>query len=111
MIEPSDDITKEYVKGFGLVKNEKGEDIKQHKMRVMSPKEIEVRGELNIKNTTENLRKCVLEYQAKADGNAGYISSDRPLDERCDIVHWHEGRCTLGKLHKARHLASNGFEW
>lgn len=68
MPEPTDYITKEYVEGCGFLKNEKGETIKQERVRVMSPFEIKQRAELNVANTTEAMRARVVAETSKTNG-------------------------------------------
>ena len=111
-----DTITQEYVEGAGLIYDpDTGEAIGQERVRVMSPFEIKQRLELNVANTTEALRaKVIAEHNAKSNGhgtNAGYPSTDRPLDERCQAIHWHSGRCVLGINHTDKHLAADEFQW
>lgn len=111
-IEPSDTITVEYIEGAGLMYDENGDVIRQVRVRNMSPFEIKERLDMNIANTASALRAKVVAEQTKTNGhNNGYPSEDRPLDERCQAVHWNSGRCVLGINHVDNHLASDEFRW
>lgn len=56
----SDDLSREYIEGCGLIYNEHGEIVDQEKIRTMSAEEIKVREEMNRSNTTERLRQRVI---------------------------------------------------
>lgn len=75
MKEPTDDLTKEYVEGMGMVYDETGEAIGQERVRVMSPFEIKQRAELNVANTASNLRARVVAEVNKSNGRNHEVSS------------------------------------
>lgn len=69
--KPTDDITQEYVEGFGIEYDKEGNAVKQHKIRVMSPLEIKQRLEQNQANTASALRARVVAYNVKSNGHSG----------------------------------------
>lgn len=114
-MEPTDDITKEYVEGCGMIydpelKTPSGGllPIGQERIRVMSPFEIKQRAELNVTNTSEALRARVLAETSKSNGHR---EGAYELEERCVARSEAGYRCTLKIGHSGAHLSPNDYEF
>jgi hypothetical protein len=69
---PTDTLPTEYIEGYGIVEDEYGNAIEQHKMRVMSPLDIKQRLELNQANTASAQRARVLRQNATENGHGSF---------------------------------------